>query len=629
VRESQVVRPGDRIGLGSYTLTLTLAGELEERDDRNNVSVEARDLAVRAGARTLIEGISLVVRPGEIVGLMGPSGAGKSTLLKALGGYLRPLRGAVLLNGVDLSRHYTEFRGQIGFVPQEDIIHRDLTVGEALYFAGRLRLPADYGSSEIQRRVRDVLAQLDLAGTADVLIGSSAGSGASGGQRRRVNLAIELLTDPPVLLLDEPTSGLSSEDALLVMQVLRTLADRGKTILLSIHQPGRDSFRMLDRVTVVARDSGSNDPGKLAYDGPAYPDAIWFFNPTTRAVAEASLNPDDLMRGLARRPVREWADRLASLHRRPVVAPASPASPPDAPASPVMQDLERSPIAQWWALTQRNVAIRRKDRWNTAILLAQAPVIAILIVLVFGRQVSTGDTPERWAETSSGVASTTFILGLAALWFGCSNAVREIVAEWRVYERERMVNLKLGPYITSKLTTLGTLCLFQCAVLLAVVHYGVGLKANGLLTFVILFLASTVGVALGLLISALARTSEVAIAFLPLSILPLLIFGGALQSIHKMHPALGAACQLIPSRWAFEGLLVLETEQRPLAPELAGVPLPEAGGAMTSAPRDMAELYFPAQTDRMGPWAAVIALAGTLVFLAAITAVALRSRDLF
>ncbi len=283
VRNPVVVRPGDRIGLGSYTFTLTISGDLEERDGRDNLTIEASDLDVEAGGRTLIEGISLVIRPGELVGLMGPSGAGKSTLLKALGGYVRLSRGAVLLNGVDLAHHYAEFRGQIGFVPQDDIIHRDLTVGEALWFAARLRLPADYRDAEIRERVQDVLAQLDLTDSAGVLIGSSRGSGISGGQRRRVNLAMELLIDPPVLLLDEPTSGLSSEDALLVMKLLRKLAGRGKTVLLSIHQPGRDLFRMLDRVAVVARDTGRTEPGRLVYDGPAYPDAIVFFCPPHRS----------------------------------------------------------------------------------------------------------------------------------------------------------------------------------------------------------------------------------------------------------------------------------------------------------------------------------------------------------
>jgi ABC-type multidrug transport system ATPase subunit/pSer/pThr/pTyr-binding forkhead associated (FHA) protein len=633
VREPVVVRPGDRIGLGSYTFTLTLSGDLEECDGRDDLTLEAHDLDVEAGGKTLIAGVSLVVRPGEIVGLMGPSGAGKSTLLRALGGYIGLSRGAVLLNGIALAHHFAEYRGQIGFVPQEDIIHRDLTVGEALWYAARLRLPADYSATEIRQRVANVLTQLDLTGCAGVLIGSPSGSGISGGQRRRVNLAMELLTDPPVLLLDEPTSGLSSEDALLVMKLLKKLADRGKTILLAIHQPGRDLFRALNRVVVIARDPGTTEAGRLAYDGRAYPDAILFFNPALpanlRPTVEPELSPDDLLKGLARRSVREWVERLEAQRRR--VAPEPSGSQPSRVAAPgpIPQDLRRSAIAQWWTLVRRNIAIKRKDRWNTAILLAQAPIIALLIVLVFGEQPGAGAHHDHWTEMASGVASTTFILGLAALWFGCSNAVREIVAEWPVYQRERMVNLKLAPYIASKLTTLGALCLFQCAILLAFVRFGSGLKGDWLPTFGILILASSVGMAIGLVISAMTRTSEVAIALLPLVILPMLIFGGALQPLHKMHPSLRFVCNTFPSRWAFEGLIVLESERRPFAPTPAVADPATLSVGTTSRPRDMAERYFPAETDRMGPRAAAVALAGTLVFLISLIATTLRLRDLY
>jgi ABC-type multidrug transport system ATPase subunit len=631
VRGAADVRPDDRIGLGSYTFSLNLAGDLEGTDGRDDLTIEALDLAVDAGARTLIEGVSLRVEPGELLALMGPSGAGKSTIMKALAGYVRPSRGRVLLQGADLAGHRDLFRGQIGYVPQEDIIHRDLTVGESLRYTARLRLPADYGDAEIRRRVRDVLGQLDLTGAEDVMIGSPGGSGVSGGQRKRVNLAMELLTDPPVLLLDEPTSGLSSEDTLLVMKVLRRLADRGKAILLTIHQPGRDAFRMLDRVAVVARDPGAAGPGRIAYDGPAYPDAIHFFNPpgsggpTSRPEAEPS--PDDLLRGLARRPLSEWVDRLAAVRQRGEGRARRGGRPPRRPDhAPVPQDLRRSPFTQWWTLVRRNVALKRKDAWNTSILLAQAPVIAMLIVLVFGRQAGAGDVSglERWAEVRGAVASTTFILGLAALWFGCSNTVREIVGEWPVYRRERMVNLRLGPYIASKLTTMGGLCLFQCGVLLAIARPGAGLAADWRWMFAILVLASAVGTALGLAISAAARTSEVAIALLPLTILPLLIFGGAMQPLHKLHPALRLACNAIPSRWTFEGLMLLESDRRPTAP----LP-PAAGPAAPPLPdRDMAEDYFPAETERMGPRAVVIALAGTFAGLVAVIAAILKRRDL-
>jgi hypothetical protein len=283
-------------------------------------------------------------------------------------------------------------------------------------------------------------------------------------------------------------------------------------------------------------------------------------------------------------------------------------------------------VTQLWTLVQRTIALRRRDAWNTAILAAQAPAIAMLIVLVFGRQVG-GEAGglESWREAAIGVVSATFVLGLAARWLGCSNAVREIVGEWPVYRRERMVNLRLGPYIASKLTAMGALCLLQCAVLLGIAHRGAGLAGPWMAMYGLMVLAAAVGLALGLAISAAARTSEVAIALLPLTILPLLIFGGVMQPLHKMHPALRLACNAFPPRWAFEGLLLLESDRRPAAPIAEGA----AGRAgVRASPLDMAGGYFPSATDRSGPRAAAIALAGTFAFLVSLIAAILRARDL-
>lgn len=228
IKGKVLVRTGDVISLGSFSFTLAGDGKLHKRDLRGNVNLVARKLAVDIPARRLLENVSLVVQPGELVGLMGASGAGKTTLLNALNGYAVPSEGKVLLNGHDLYAWYREFAPFIGYVPQDDIIHRDLTVFQALYYSARLRLPTDTSDAEIETRVQELLHNLGLEGTEEVLIGSPEKRGISGGQRKRVNIAMELLTEPLVLFLDEPTSGLSSEDALVVMKVLRGLADQEK-----------------------------------------------------------------------------------------------------------------------------------------------------------------------------------------------------------------------------------------------------------------------------------------------------------------------------------------------------------------------------------------------------------------
>ncbi|MBC7817212.1 MAG: FHA domain-containing protein, partial [Planctomycetaceae bacterium] len=259
IRERTAVKPGDVVGLGSYRFSVGTDGSFRQRDYRGDLTVEARGISVDAVGRRLLDGVSLTIYPSEFVGLMGPSGAGKSTLMNVLNGYTPPRCGEVLINGRSLYQHFDEFRGMIGFVPQDDIIHSELTVREALFYSARLRLPSDFSNRDIHKRIDAVLAQLGLAGIDDVLIGSPTRKGISGGQRKRVNLAMELLTDPSVLFLDEPTSGLSSEDTLIVMEVLRQLADSGKTILLTIHQPSLEAFSKLDNVVVVAKDAGSAD----------------------------------------------------------------------------------------------------------------------------------------------------------------------------------------------------------------------------------------------------------------------------------------------------------------------------------------------------------------------------------
>lgn len=650
------IRPGDLVAIGRFTLKLTADGNLEQRDFRGNVAIEARGVTVDVPKRRLLEDVSLTIYASELVALMGPSGAGKTTLLNALNGYTPPSAGNVLFDGRDLYAHYAEFQGVVGYVPEDDIMHRELTVGQALYYTARLRLPDDFSEDEIQKRTQEVISQLGLRGTEDVLIGSPDKQGISGGQRKRVNLAMELLTDPPVLLLDEPTSGLSSEDALMVMKLLRRLADSGKTIVVTIHQPSLEAYRLVDNLILVSKDAGSLEPGRLAYYGPAYPQAIDFFNPdgVVDLQPEAEPSPDEVLRGLAKDKTVAWVERYeASPQKRQFVTDRAGKQPVEHGQS-VDEDTYRAfGFDQWRTLVRRCLAIKLRDTTNTAILMAQAPVIALLVVLVFGKQTSEAVTPGNWHSVASATSITVFLLALAALWFGCSNAAREIVGERAIYRRERMVNLKIPSFIGSKFAVLGTLCFIQCTVLLVIVHWGGGLRGPWLAMFFILLLTSLVGLGLGLTISSLARTSEVAIALLPLVLLPLVILAGILQPAHRMSAPAKLLAQVMPSRWAFEGLLLLEVEDRPLwtppastsdhvTTSSAAVSASRSNGIASESvvadsllteaepprPHDMAEQYFPRESERMGTIASGMALVTMLAGLVAAICVILRSRDL-
>jgi ABC-type multidrug transport system ATPase subunit/ABC-type multidrug transport system permease subunit len=603
VTATEPLEVGDVVDLGGSRLVLLEGNRLERRDYRGNTRVEAQQIAISAGGRCLIEGVSFTLVPSELAGLMGPSGAGKTTLMTALNGYQPPSSGRVLFNGQDLYSSFDQFRLGIGYVPQDDILHGELTVAEALYYTARLRLPGDTSDAEIGQRIDRVLQQLGIAHIRGSLIGTPTRKVVSGGERKRVNVAMELLNDPPVLFLDEPTSGLSSEDALAVMHSLRELAKDGRTILLTIHQPSREVFRLMDNLAVVSRDVRSSSPARLVYYGPAYPEAIRFFNPEKDLPPEPS--PDLVLRGLGERPTAEWLERFqrSPLRRRFVEdragrAMASGTAAPAARHSP-------SALRQSLVLMRRAISLKARDLSNSSILLAQAPVIALLLLAAFG-------DATKGEHGDGATATVLFLMNIAAIWFGCSNAAREIVAEWPVFSRERMVGLRLPAYLGSKLAVLSTVGLVQCALLLGIVRLGCRIEARWPLLLLNLFLSTLVGSCLGLLISSLARSSEVAISLVPIAILPMVVLGGMMLPPHRMQQPARTLARLVPSRWAFELSAGLEVRQRP---------------ATNARSPDLAEPYFP--KDRRPRTSVSIAVLGADVcVLLTGTLAVLRSRDI-
>jgi len=601
ITDAVEVRAGDVVGLGSYRLTLATDGRrLFEQDRRGTTTIEAAHLSIDAAGRRLVGDVSLVVQPGELVGIMGPSGAGKSTLLAALVGSQQPAEGRVLIGGTDLYARCEELRGQVGFVPQDDIMHADLTVGEALWYSVRLRLPRDFSDDEIRERIAKVVAQLGLAGTEQTRIGTPDRRGISGGQRKRVNVALELITDPPMLVLDEPTSGLSSTDALSLVRLLRRLADDGKTVVLTIHQPSVEILKILSGVAVIARDESTNDIGTLVWYGPAYPDAAQFFEPAAAPGPDA----EAILRGLDSRPVADWRDtyRKSPAHDEWIASRRSGRD-----SSNTGEEAQPASLLdaafQAKTLMQRMLAVKLADRWNTGILLAQAPLIALLVAGVFGGRMRADVDLASWSGVTSAVGMTAFLLGLAAVWFGCSNAAREIVAERSIYRRERMVGLSAIAYLGSKVAVLGILCLLQCLVLLVVVGVGCGLAGSWSHALLVLVLAALAGMAVGLALSAFSKTPEAAAAALPLVVLPLVILGGSLLPLDELPTPATFFADLMPSRWAFEGLVVNEALTRHEC-EVPDVASPEEFRLI-----DMAETWFPLDGWRTGRATPVIMLA--------------------
>jgi len=630
-----LVRAGDEIGLGSYRFQLLEDGALAKRVYTGNVTIEVSAVAVNApnGAR-LLDSVSLTVFPSELVALMGPAGAGKTTFLKAINGYTRPAAGQVLFNGADLYRFYDRFRQQMSYVPQDDIVHAQLTVGEALYFSAKLR--TDLKDSEIEERIKKVLAALEIDDKKDTIIGSPENKVLSGGQRKRVNIAMELIASAPVIFLDEPTSGLSSYDAENVMKVLKKLSVEEKTtIITTIHQPSLDIFKQFDSLIMISRDKGGC--GALAYFGPAHPDSIEFFDPASAQAARGNgreLNPEMLLTGLKSKNTQQWSGAYTQSKYKRLYVDERSGKIPSQPAQSKESAVRKFGFGQWWTLVRRNVLVKARDRAQAIILLVQAPLFGLLVGSVFGklRFSSNSEFSQTLMKHAIGI---DFLMVIAAVWFGCNNVARDVVGEWTVYQRERMVSLKLPSYVFSKLTVAAVLSLFQCLLLLGIVYLLCDLRGDFFETLGFLYLSSLVGSALGLCVSARAPTTEAAIAMLPLVLLPVIALGGGMTPIEGMPRPMQQIAKVVPSRWAFESTLILEGRGRH-GHSVSDAENPEMLGC------DVAEVQFPKKEpactgmavlpesdyQRIPLQTSCLVLGGMLIFWTSVALVFLRTRDI-
>ena len=580
IRGAVEVDKSARVSLGSCEVELDEERGVVRREyhgdimlQAERVSIEVRDPRYEGGSRRIVNDVSFTAYPTEFVGLMGPSGAGKTTLMMALNGYLLPSSGRSLINGDDLYANYNAYRGAIGYVPQDDIVFPQLTVGESLYYTARLRLPPDTTREEIDAKIERLLDQLEIAHTRDTRIGDAVKKGISGGERKRVNLAQELITEPSLLMLDEPTSGLASEDTINVMRLLRGLADEGRTVLLTIHQPSLEAYRLMDNVLYMFH-------GRLVYYGPAYPDSIVYFHGDVPAGAEReqlladpgnALKPlaQDQRAALAGGEKHERATRLeeavarrrgdyadSKYHREFVYdrAGSGDGAPPVAVSSKVQRADRRGSFRQWRILSARNALIQWKDRLNTGILLAQAPIIAAILSLVF----AVGGDEAAYFERLARGPSALFLLVASAIWFGCSNSARAIVAEQAIYRRERMVNLAIGAYALSKASVLGVICALQCLLLLGIAYVPLQLSGSFAELYGVLLLSSLAGLGMGLTLSALVSSVEAATALVPLLLIPQIILGGVIMPIHEMLPATRGLASLTAARWGYEAALHAE-----------------------------------------------------------------------
>lgn len=525
----EALKPGDIITVGGtpFTLDQLMGGSKVSLEGLN---IEAQHLAYHSNeGKKLIDDISLTIGPGQFIGLIGPSGAGKTTLMYLLCGINNPSHGDVKINGESLVRNPDNFKGVFGYVPQDDILHRELEVMESLMYTGKLRLGHKFDESTIAERATSVIHKLHLEEARNVRIGSPEKKGISGGQRKKVNLGQELMTDPNILVLDEPTSGLDPKSDKEVMTILRGIADTGRTVLLTTHNISESNFKFLTHVIVLAK------TGKLAYYGPASEAAAWF------GVNDVV----DIFDSLEKMTPEQWKEKYRRSAYYANYAALDTTSVRNTPVS-VVNRAEIDPFNQFLTLTSRYFTIKIRDTWNLIFLLIQAPVIGLLINLLFN------DNDLK--------IHPVFILVISTIWLGTSNAVREIVNEKSIFKRERMVNLSIGSYIASKFAILFLFSILQSLVLIAITTSKFNFSNEASLFGVLVFTSFTATV-MGLLISAYAKTEAFALTILPLVLIPTVIFGGLVQPFNKMAEGVKAFAAIWLSRWSYELSLIIATDK--------------------------------------------------------------------
>lgn len=543
------LNPQDTIQISSYRLVMG-EDQFTRYDETEGMRVEAVKLNkwVRK-TLNLLQEISLVYQPREFIVVVGQSGGGKSTLLDAIAGYRPASHGKVFVNDLDIYQNFDAIRNEIGYVPQRDIIHMELTVYQALDYAAQLRMPKDTSKEERHKRIMEVLEDLDLVHRKDVQVSSL-----SGGQQKRVSIGVELLTRPGLFYLDEPTSGLDPGTETAFMHLMRRLADQGRTIVMVTH--ATKNVMLADKVVFLARG------GHLAWFGP--PDEALAYFDQYRSEQERRVRPmefdqiytilDDPKQGKA----RDWAERYsaspacAKYITEPLRGREKPSA--AAPQQPVQKTARKGARSSSWhqflVLSKRNVTILTRDRSSLILMLAAAPAIGALD-LILAQVMGRAPFAFKGGDAASG-GITLFLLTIYALLVGGMSQMREFVKESDIYKRERLVNLRIVPYVTSKVWV-ALLLAFWHALAYAILHY-IAFKMPGgfaefVQVYVTLVLAVMTGMMLGLLASAIAPNAASAPLTMIMLIVPLIVLSGALA------PVPPSISQVASTRWAFQGLL--------------------------------------------------------------------------
>ncbi|MBN2858059.1 MAG: ATP-binding cassette domain-containing protein, partial [Candidatus Delongbacteria bacterium] len=574
-----LISQNDKLYINGKVLSFDIENKIVESSKFSFSSFIVRGLKHLFNDNSIgLDDISFEMEHGDLVAIMGPSGCGKSTLLSVINGNQKPNSGDVVLDSFDLHRNYAFLKNFMGFVPQDDLLFDNLTVFENLYFNAKLRYPSKQNKVLIAL-VNKVLKDIGLTDKKDSKVGNPLDKTLSGGQRKRLNIGLELLADSEVLLLDEPTSGLSSKDSEKIIELLKSISLEGKIVYVIIHQPSSKIYKIFDKVIVL--DKG----GKLAFSGDNY-DALKYFRehsnqhfgnviecPACKNVEpdliletleEPARDKDGTPLDMRKRTPEYWKTEFIEYEKRSgnVSFPLqeNPFIPPKARLS--LKEL----FVQFYVLLKRNFLNKLRDKSNLAITFLEAPILGIIIGLLL----KFAPSGNYSLYDNKYLITFIFLTTIVTIFFALTNSIDEIIRDASILLREKMLDINSFEYYVSKFITLLVFSVVQNALFLGFGFWILEMKELFLNYLLITTAVSVTGISIGLLISSIPRlTSKAAQNIIPLILVPQIIFGGFIVEFSDMNKVLfinkdapiPEVCQLMPSRWGFEALTVMQNDK--------------------------------------------------------------------